>query len=199
MVGEGLFCTLISSICSNSFLFYICNDYPFPVNVGRTSRQDQERRHCRISNTPLRVGILKYKNMNPTTVDWSEVSKVVDVILIVPNYDKFFAEYKIFSDPKRGDTGVNLGRVYFDNVGSNIEVLLKSSMGSIGGTGMRATCLEGTKALNPRAIVCLGVCFGLNQKPNCVHPIWFLCINSSYQQRWAKHSGNNTRAGYTIN
>ena len=151
------------NICSNSLFFYICNDYLFSVNVGRTSRRDQEHSHGRISNSPPRVDILKYTNMNPTTVDWSDVSKEFDVILIVSNDDEFCAAYKIFSDPKRADTGENLGEIYFDKVGSNKVVLLKSSMEAIGGTGMQATCLECIIELKPSAIVCLGVCYGLNQ------------------------------------
>ena len=115
-------------------------------------------------DAPSNIKVLPYKDMEFKTVAWSDVSKqAIDVFLLTADDHSFRAAFQMLDEPKSADSGQSLGPVYFGDVGKNSVALCKSSMGAAGVTGAVATCSEVIKMLNPKAVVSLGICFGMER------------------------------------
>lgn len=113
---------------------------------------------------PPLINVPKYKDMNINRVQWPDVNqKQVDVVLLTLEDEEFRAAYDTLQNPGTADSGHSLGPVYFSKIGKNNVALLKSSLGAIGIAGVQATCLDAIHHLNPKAIICPGLCFGMNK------------------------------------
>ena len=111
-----------------------------------------------------RVDVLELKDIKATPVDWPDFNRrKTDVLLLTANDIGFCATLKILPNPKSTDSQQNLGFVYFDEINHNRVAVLRSDVGSIGGSAMQTTLLDGIELLKPGVIVCLGVAFGMNQ------------------------------------
>ena len=112
---------------------------------------------------------MELSNIDPAPIDWSEAAHApIDVLLIVVNDNEFRPVYEILSEPKRADSGTVLGNVYFGTIGKNRVALVKSGQGAGGKTGTQAILTSALKELKPEAVICVGICFGMNRtKQKC--------------------------------
>ena len=112
---------------------------------------------------------MELSNIDPAPIDWSEAAHApIDVLLIVVNDNEFRPVYEILSEPKRADSGTVLGNVYFGTIGKNRVALVKSGQGAGGKTGTQAILTSALKKLKSEAVICVGICFGMNRtKQKC--------------------------------
>lgn len=110
------------------------------------------------------IKLLDFKDMNSNLADWSDVKQIpVDVVLQTATDVEFRAAYEMLESASTADTGQRLGPVYLAKIGKNQVALVNSvTDGAIGIAGATATCLDGIKELKPKAVISLGVCFGMN-------------------------------------
>ena len=86
--------------------------------------------------------------------------KTVDYVLLTVNEHEFLAAYEILKDPSKSSVE-DLGPVYFAGVGEVEVALVKSEMGAHNILAAQETGKKAVRLMKPKAIICLGVCFGL--------------------------------------
>ena len=86
--------------------------------------------------------------------------KTVDYVLLTVNEHEFLAAYEILKDPSKSSVE-DLGPVYFAGVGEVEVALVKSGMGAHNILAAQETGKKAVRLMKPKAIICLGVCFGL--------------------------------------
>ena len=101
--------------------------------------------------------------MKPEKIECLDAT-TVDVLLLTANKKELRAAYEILSQPKVADFGENLSIVYFGKIGKNNVALIKSQVGAGGTGGAQATCTEATSKLKPKAVIAVGVCFGMKKE-----------------------------------
>ena len=117
-----------------------------------------------MASDPPRVEVLEYKHLKPDHVDGAEINNhQIDVLLLTVTDTEFLAAYKILPSPKEVDAG-ELGPIYFGKIGLNDVALLKTSSEAVSATGPTATSLVAIERFNPRVILSIGVCFGMDRE-----------------------------------
>ena len=89
--------------------------------------------------------------------------KTVDYVLLTVNEHEFLAAYEILKDPSKSSVE-DLGPVYFGGVGKVEVALVESEMGANNILAAQETCRKAVGLIKPKAIICLGVCFGLSKE-----------------------------------
>ena len=111
-----------------------------------------------MSQGPPDIHLISRRDVDPTEFAWN--GKTVDVVLLTVNEHEFLAAYEILKDPSKSSVE-DLGPVYFGGVG-NVEVaLVESEMGAYDTLAAQEIGKKAVRLIKPKAIICLGVCFGL--------------------------------------
>ena len=122
------------------------------------SNANNENSSLFLSQGPPDIHLISRKDVHPTEFAWN--GKTVDVVLLTVNEREFLAAYEILKDPSTALVG-NLGPVYFGGVDKVEVALVESEMGANNILAAQETCRKAVGLIKPKAIICLGVCFGL--------------------------------------
>ena len=121
----------------------------------------------------------------------------IDVLLLTANKNELRTAYEILSQPKVADFGRNLSKVYFGKIGKNYVALVKSQMGAGGIGGAQATCTEAISKLKPKAVICIGVCFGMKREKQKLADVLVSNKLATYAQIRVNENGSENPRGAT--
>ena len=122
------------------------------------SNANNENSSLFLSQGPPDIHLISRRDVHAAEFSWN--GKTVDVVLLTVNEREFLAAYEIIKDPSTALVG-DLGPVYFGGVGKVEVALVESEMGANNILAAQEIGIKAVRLIKPKAIICLGVCFGL--------------------------------------
>ena len=127
-----------------------------------------DRVHKNMADVPpsLTLELPKKSDLSNTFKPWNEVHLPIDILLLTVKDCEFLASYAHLRNAIKS-YHVNLGYVYFGDMGESGDVPLKVALitcseGSSAPHGSLVTVKNAVVELRPKAVFCVGTCVGLN-------------------------------------
>ena len=127
-----------------------------------------DRVHKNMADVPpsLTLELPKKSDLSNTFKPWNEVHLPIDILLLTVKDCEFLASYAYLRNAIKS-YHVNLGYVYFGDMGESGDVPLKVALitcseGSSAPHGSLVTVKNAVVELRPKAVFCVGTCVGLN-------------------------------------
>lgn len=133
-----------------------------------SSNDNSNSKTPEIDFTKLPAGkLLKLRDLPKKRKPWREVELPVDALLLTVQECEFLSCVSYLNPGFFRSYRRKLGEIYFGEIGdgNTTKVALKrcpTSSGEPGGSGI--VLADAVEQLNPKAVICVGICGGLNEK-----------------------------------
>lgn len=171
------------------------NDPPPPTNVPIPINDTQ---------TPplLNFTVPKMKDIAPPSKEWQRIPLPTDVLMLTVKDEEFLAIYAYLGNVFKSHHK-NLGRVYFGEMGDGqkkVKIsLLRCTEGATEVGGSQNVVRNGVSVLQPKAVICVGFCGGLNSQKTKLGDVVISLKLSTYAHKKVSGSKRPERRGVTAN